>query len=102
MPSLGNNRQKYPQVPYVMRGCFKESLSLTCAADYSYLRATIGSTRTARRAGMEQAASRDIWFATGTRRIFLIGAPVTVDLKHNLAWILPEMIAAPLAPIATD
>ncbi len=33
-------------------GCAKESLSPTCAADYSYLSATMGSTRMARRAGM--------------------------------------------------
>jgi hypothetical protein len=33
-------------------GCAKECLSLTCATDYSYLRAIMGSTRMARRAGM--------------------------------------------------
>jgi hypothetical protein len=30
----------------------KEVLPVTCAKDYSYLKATIGSTRSARRAGM--------------------------------------------------
>jgi hypothetical protein len=39
--------------PYtVMRACSKEGLPVTRAKDYSYLKATIGSTRIARRAGM--------------------------------------------------
>jgi len=35
-----------------MPACSNEGLSVTCAKDYSYLKATIGSTRIARRAGM--------------------------------------------------
>lgn len=35
-----------------MRACSKEGLPVICAKDYSYLKATIGSTRIARRAGM--------------------------------------------------
>ena len=35
-----------------MRARSKEGLPVTCAKDYSYLKATIGSTRMARRAGM--------------------------------------------------
>ena len=35
-----------------MRACSKEGLPVTCAKDYSYLKATIGSARIARRAGM--------------------------------------------------
>jgi len=35
-----------------MRACSKEGLPVTCTKDYSYLKATIGSTRIARRAGM--------------------------------------------------
>jgi len=39
--------------PYTfMRARSKEGLPVTCAKDYSYLKATIGSTRIARRAGM--------------------------------------------------
>jgi hypothetical protein len=38
------------------RSCPKERLRVTCAKDYAYLNATIGSTRMARRAGMEHAA----------------------------------------------
>jgi hypothetical protein len=39
--------------PYTfMPACSKEGLPVTCAKDYSYLKATIGSTRMARRAGM--------------------------------------------------
>ena len=39
--------------PYTsMRACSKEGLPVTCGMDYSYLKATIGSTRMARRAGM--------------------------------------------------
>ena len=32
--------------------CYKKGLPVTCAKDYSYLKATIGSMRIARRAGM--------------------------------------------------
>jgi hypothetical protein len=39
--------------PYTfMRACSKEGLPVTRAKYYSYLKATIGSTRMARRAGM--------------------------------------------------
>jgi hypothetical protein len=39
--------------PYAsMRACSKEGLPVTCAMDYSYLKAAIGSARIARRAGM--------------------------------------------------
>jgi hypothetical protein len=39
--------------PYTfMRACSEEGLPVTRAKDYSYLKATIGSTRIARRAGM--------------------------------------------------
>ena len=39
--------------PYTfMRACSKEGLPVTCPKDYSYLKATIASTRIARRAGM--------------------------------------------------
>jgi hypothetical protein len=39
--------------PYTfMRACSEEGLPVSCAKDYSYLKATIGSTRIARRAGM--------------------------------------------------
>jgi hypothetical protein len=39
--------------PYTsMRACSKEGLPVTCGMDYSYLKATIGFTRMARRAGM--------------------------------------------------
>ena len=39
--------------PYTfMRACSKEGSPVICANDYSYLKATIGSTRIARRAGM--------------------------------------------------
>ena len=38
--------------PYTfMRACSKEGLPVTCSTDYSYLKATIGSTCIARRAG---------------------------------------------------
>ena len=35
-----------------MPDCYKEGSPVTCAKDYSYLSATIGSTFIARRAGM--------------------------------------------------
>ena len=35
----------------------RKSLSVTCEKNYSYLNATMGSTRMARRAGIQQAAS---------------------------------------------
>jgi hypothetical protein len=39
--------------PYTfMRACSKKGLPVSCANDYSYLKATIGATRIARRAGM--------------------------------------------------
>jgi hypothetical protein len=39
--------------PYTfMRACSKEGLPVNCAKDYSYLKATIGSTGIARCAGM--------------------------------------------------
>jgi hypothetical protein len=39
--------------PYTfVRACSKKGLAVTRAKDYSYLKATIGSTRIARRAGM--------------------------------------------------
>jgi hypothetical protein len=39
--------------PYTfVRACSKEELPVTRAKDYSYLKATMGSTRIARRAGM--------------------------------------------------
>src|ERR1700692_3927863 len=48
--SLGNNRQEGPQIR------FEEGLSVIPAKDYSYLSASMGSTRLARRAGTSQAA----------------------------------------------
>jgi hypothetical protein len=35
-----------------LRGCYEEELRAICAKDYSNRRATMGSTRMARRAGM--------------------------------------------------
>jgi hypothetical protein len=49
---IGNDRRECPEAYTFMLDCSKERSLVTGAKDYSYLNATMGSTRMARRAGM--------------------------------------------------
>jgi hypothetical protein len=51
-PFTRDNRQESSQVPRVLPRFSKERPSATCVKGYSYLSATMGSTRIARRAGI--------------------------------------------------